>query len=97
MVLLQNTCKSAPLRPGADCHRGSSRKPTGAIAWHVNKRKGISSCIRFQDGKIEKNFNQLAIGGRMHYILKCDRLLRKWIFKYHDKVNLDWEVYTVRD
>ena len=36
-------------------------------------------------------------GDTIHYILKCDPIVRKLIYKNHDKLKLEWGVYTVRD
>ena len=55
--------------------------------------KGITDVA----GKIQMVFSKPASGGTMHYILKCDPSVREPIHKNHDKVKLEWGVYTVRD
>ena len=47
--------------------------------------------------KIEIVFRKHAAGDTVHYILKCDPLVRELIHKKNDRVKLKWGIYTVRD
>ena len=47
--------------------------------------------------KTEMLFDKPANGNTVNYILKCDSMVRASIHKHHDKVKLEWGVFTVRD
>ena len=49
------------------------------------------------ENKIELLFTKPAAGGTIHYVLKCDPLIREAIHKNQDKIKLEWGVYHVRD
>ena len=49
------------------------------------------------DKKISFMFDKPAAGNTVHYILKCDPMIRKLITDNGDRIKLEWGVYTVRD
>ena len=47
--------------------------------------------------KIENIFCKPAAGGTVHYIMKCDPMIRQLLHQHQDRIKLEWGVYQVRD
>lgn len=62
----------------------------------ITRNEYLQTVPEVQD-KIEIIFDKPAAGGTIHYILRCDPIVRELIHKNSDKIKLEWGVYQVRD
>ena len=62
----------------------------------IERNEYLQSIPEIQS-KIEILFSKQAAGGTIHYILRCDPMVREAIHQHNDIIKLEWGVYQVRD
>ena len=92
-----NTSKVKKLMPKIMICNVNKEETPSKIIETVIERNDYLSTIQDVKNKIQMIYNKPAAGSTVHYILKCDPMVRELIHKNQDKVKLQWGSYFVRD